>query len=96
LLFLDADDRPLPLLVALDWGLGQSSETETDALAARAHEAARHIGAMQVVAVWERDGPARLRVGERWAVDRLAARFPRGRTRLRAQFLSHTGGVVRV
>jgi hypothetical protein len=96
LLYLDDECRPLPLVMPFEGGLDRSADAEIEALSDLSHEVARHIGAAQVVIVWEREGQPRMTIGERSVIDRLAGCFPRGQTRLRAQFLCHSGGVVKV
>ncbi|MCS5733271.1 hypothetical protein [Herbiconiux daphne] len=96
LLYLDETDRPLPLVMPFDLDLDCAEPTEIEALAILAHEVAGHIDATQVVVVWEREGRPRPTAAERAVADAVTSCFPRGRTRLRGQFLSHSDGVVRL
>ena len=106
LLYLDARGRPVPLVVPVDGmcchcPIDDGELSDLLVLAVRAGRTAR---AVEFVVVWEREGGARLTMGERETADRLKRLHGEySRTlrqaqslELRAQFLSHTEGVVRV
>ncbi|MGA1837068.1 hypothetical protein VD659_09065 [Herbiconiux sp. 11R-BC] len=94
LLYLDADDRPIPVAMPLEDVAPELDDAEIDQVTCLARETARQLGAAQLVLVWEREGGPALTVGERAGIARVAERYPDGGLRLRRQFLSHSTGVV--
>lgn len=98
LLFLAPERRLLPTIVPVDGcRLGAlMTDGEVRVLAHLAEGVASTIGAAEAVLVWERVGGRRLISGERVLVDRLTASFPLEGLALRAQYLSHSLGVLRL
>jgi hypothetical protein len=97
-LFLDRERRVLPTLLPVDgFRLGDPlTNGEVRALIRVADGVAATIDAAEAVVVWERVGGRRLLAGERVLVDRLTALFPLDGLVLRAQFLSHPLGVLKL
>lgn len=90
---LDADDRQIPLLLPVSGLPHLPSPDSVDLLAHRLGVVCRHAEASAVVLVWERRGQRALTEADRrWAAV-FAAAGHRASIPIRAQLLSHSGGV---
>jgi len=104
LLFLDREDRPVPLLIPIDDVPEQPSDEGLAALVGLACGAAREAEAVQLIVVWERPGGVELSVEERELCARLESAYPvepeegddSPALRLRAQVLACSDGVALV
>lgn len=96
LMFLDANDCPMPLIVPYaDLDL-DPSEDEIAKYAALACGIARTAGAGSIVLTWERPGGVVLDEAELQMLRAIAAGISGEEILLRALFLSHSHGVVAV
>jgi hypothetical protein len=96
LMFIDSENRPLPLIVPIAGLLDDTPSEQLAALGGRACEIAELTGAASIVLTWERPGGPTPDDTERRMVSAIAAGIVGGGVAVRASFLSHSNGVVRI
>jgi hypothetical protein len=93
ILFLDADDVQLPVLVPLDGLPPAPTSLWTNAIAAMAGESAHDAGAASIVLVWERYGPPQLSASDAEWLSALRGGLTDMNLAVRQIVVSHRTGV---
>ncbi|SDZ04212.1 hypothetical protein [Herbiconiux ginsengi] len=96
LMFIDGENRPLPLIVPCAGFPDDPPPDELATFGARACEIAGLVGASAIVLTWERPGGPALDDAERRMVAAIVAGITGGGVAVRGSFLSHSDGVVQL